>query len=130
VGPDGCRKSTHHLNTEKKFINQEASFGSAQCSPIMVMSEEKPQEFALNENHLPSSILLGSTFSNNTKMSHKSCMYCGHNWRKNPLFSPYIVSRPPCLTKHSNKTATVSETLKIFLANKMDIIYKYTEEEE
>jgi hypothetical protein len=65
----------------------------------------------------------------NMKMSHKSCTCCGHNWQKNPLFPLHIVSRPPCLTKHSNKTATVSETLKFFLADKMDIIYKYTEEE-
>jgi hypothetical protein len=43
---------------------------------------------------------------------------------------PHIVSRPPCLTKHSNKTATVSETVKLFLADKMDIIYKYTNEED
>jgi hypothetical protein len=54
--------------------------------------------------------------------------------KRTPLLTthclPHIVSRPPCLTKHSNKTATVSETLKIFLANKMDIIYKYAEEEE
>jgi hypothetical protein len=54
MGTDGCRTPTHHLNTEKIFVNQEASFGSPQRSPIMAMSEENPQEFALTENHLPS----------------------------------------------------------------------------
>jgi hypothetical protein len=48
-------ESPHTTSTPKKFMNQEASFGSSQCSPIMAMpkKKKKPQEFALAGKHLP-----------------------------------------------------------------------------